>query len=113
MVKTTLGRRGLSLFLTLVMCLTMAPAVFAAGEKLTMSQATATLDVGGTVDLTVTESGIADFDKSKVVWTSSDEKIATVNGGTVTAVAPGTATITASYTIPAETPDPGDRKSVV
>ncbi len=106
MVKTTLGRRGLSLFLTLVMCLTMAPAVFAAGETLTMSQQAATLDVGGTVDLTVTESGIADFDKSKVVWTSSDEKIATVNGGTVTAVAPGTATITASYTIPAETPDP-------
>ena len=36
-------------------------------------------------------------DLGKVTWTSSDESIATVSGGIVTAVSAGTATITASY----------------
>ncbi len=51
----------------------------------------AELTVGGTVQLTATTES-----KEAVVWSSSDENVATVDGGLVTAVAQGTATITAT-----------------
>ncbi len=58
----------------------------------TVSPATAELTVGGTTKLTA-ETNITDG----VVWTSSDEKVATVSeDGTVTAKAVGTVTITAT-----------------
>jgi uncharacterized protein YjdB len=38
-------------------------------------------------------------DDAEVTWTSSDETIATVAAGVVTAVAAGTATITATITV--------------
>lgn len=57
---------------------------------LTLSQTSATLEVGGTASLTATGA-------ENVTWTSSDEAVATVDAaGKVTAVAAGTATITAT-----------------
>ena len=41
--------------------------------------------------------GDTDVSRSKVTWTTSDPKVATVENGTVTAVGKGTATITAEY----------------
>ncbi|WP_055679872.1 Ig-like domain-containing protein [Secundilactobacillus kimchicus] len=61
----------------------------------TMSQATATGDIGKTVVLTATVAPETATDKT-VVWASSDDKIATVKDGTVTFVAAGTADITAT-----------------
>ena len=62
----------------------------------TMSQATATGDIGKTVALTATVAPEDATDKT-VVWTSSNDKIATVkDDGTVTFVAAGTADITAT-----------------
>lgn len=63
----------------------------------------AELKVKKTVQLKASLEGIlvnenAEFDATKVVWSSSDEKIATVDeNGLVTAVAPGNVTITATY----------------
>lgn len=61
----------------------------------TLDQSTASVAVGSTVDLiaTVVPTG------STVTWSSSSETNATVNNGTVTGVAEGTATITASITV--------------
>lgn len=57
---------------------------------LTLSQTSATLEVGGTASLTATGA-------ENVTWTSSNESVATVDAsGKVTAVAAGTATITAT-----------------
>ena len=56
---------------------------------LTMSQSAMTLSAGETALLTV--SGL----EGEAVWTSSNEAVATVDGGTVTGVSGGTATITA------------------
>lgn len=58
----------------------------------------ATIKVGETTTLkaVVTEDGKT-LSGAAVTWTTSDSKVATVNNGTVTAVAKGTADITASY----------------
>ena len=61
----------------------------------TLSQTSATLEIGGTVTLTATVTPANATDKT-VSWSTSDAKVATVNGGKVTAVAEGSATITAS-----------------
>ncbi len=64
-------------------------------ESITISQETATLKVGETVELTATVMPEDATDKT-VSWTSSDEAVATVDAeGKVTAVALGEATITA------------------
>lgn len=66
-----------------------------------MSQATASMKVGDTKQVTATADP-ADADDATtvngaIVYASSDEAIATVAaGGTITAVAEGTATITAT-----------------
>ena len=60
-----------------------------------LSPATATLEPGKTVTLKATVKPDDASDKS-VTWTSSDEKVATVKDGVVTAVAPGEATVTAT-----------------
>ena len=54
---------------------------------------TAEVEVGKTVTLTATVAPVDATNKS-VTWTSSDEDVATVDGGVVTGVAAGTATIT-------------------
>lgn len=70
-----------------------------------MSQASASVNTGGSVvlkvlrdtytDGTVTVSG--EDVSSLFTWSSSDNSVATVSGGKVTAVKPGTVTVTASY----------------
>ena len=60
----------------------------------TLDKATAEIEVGKTETLTATVKPDNAADKT-VTWTSSDESVATVANGVVTAVAAGTATITA------------------
>ncbi len=60
----------------------------------TISPSSLTLTTGKTGTLTATVSPSNATDKT-VTWTSSNESVAKVSGGTVTAVAEGTATITA------------------
>lgn len=67
-----------------------APAASVAAEPLSLSRNVASVLVGETV--TVTVSG--GFDT--LIWTSSDEAVASVDSGRVTGKAPGTATVTAS-----------------
>ena len=65
--------------------------------SIALNKTSGTLNVGQTEDLAVTEILPANTTEDKTVtWTSSDDKIAKVANGTVTAVAPGTATITAT-----------------
>ena len=64
-----------------------------AKETVTISglDATATVDRGDTIELSATAS-----DGSAITWSSSDTQVATVEGGTVTGVFPGEATIIAT-----------------
>ena len=59
-----------------------------------MSQSTATVTEGETLTLTATVTP-ADADDKTVTWETSDAAIATVEAGVVTALVPGTVTITA------------------
>ena len=63
-------------------------------ESITFDKATYELEEGDTMKLAVTVSPEGATDKT-ISWTSSDETIATVNDGVVTAIKPGNATITA------------------
>ncbi|WP_164505133.1 Ig-like domain-containing protein [Companilactobacillus hulinensis] len=63
--------------------------------NVTMNQATATGEVGKKVVLSVTIEPENSTEK-EVTWTSTDNKIATVDNGNVTFVSAGTATITAT-----------------
>ena len=67
--------------------------------SITLSESTVELVPEGTKTLTATTVP-AD---AQVSWTSSDEQVATVEAGVVTAVAQGTATITASITVDNQT----------
>ncbi len=61
--------------------------------SITLDKSSVSLTVGQSVTLNATTAnGTGD-----VAWTSSDEQVATVSAGTVTAVAAGEATITATY----------------
>jgi len=60
---------------------------------LSLDKSTATVTAGSTVKITAT----AKNGEGSVSWTSSDESVAKVSGGTVTGVKAGTATITATY----------------
>lgn len=59
-----------------------------------LNRASASVKVGKTTRLTATTTPAGET----VVWTSSDDTVATVDGGVVTGVAEGTATITATMT---------------
>lgn len=61
----------------------------------TLDNATLNIRVGNTDTLRATTVPVGET----VTWTSSDTDVATVSGGVVTAVAAGTATITASITV--------------
>lgn len=67
----------------------------------TLSQTSAALAVGETLTLTATV--IPDYAADKVTWSSSDEAVATVMDGVVTAKGLGTATITATTAVGAKT----------
>lgn len=56
----------------------------------------ASVNKGKTVTLTASKTPIDTTDSSEITWSSSDENIATVENGVVTALANGTVTITAS-----------------
>lgn len=79
-------------------------SIFAAPTKLELDRDTLSLGVNDTETLTATnifdgdESDALDFHKT-TTWTSSNTDVATVDNGTVTAVADGTATITATNAI--------------
>lgn len=64
-------------------------------SEVRLSQTSATLEVGGTVNLTATVSPSNATDKT-VSWSTSDAGVATVSNGLVTAVGEGSATITAT-----------------
>lgn len=102
------NRKVMTWFLTLVLVVsTLIPAhVFAATEVVN------SIEISGsdsTLELTVNENtkqlrviatmeGASDKDVTNdVTWTSSDSKIAKVDGGLVTPVGKGTATVTAKY----------------
>lgn len=62
--------------------------------EISLNKSTLTVLTGSTGSLTAT----AKPNTLPITWTSSDEDVATVSSGTVSGVAPGTATITASVT---------------
>lgn len=88
--------RLLSLLLVLAMMLALVPSVFATdpveATSVTLSPSTATVEVGKNTTLTATMA--PEGSTGALVWSSSNDNIATVNGGVVSGVAPGTATIT-------------------
>ena len=63
-------------------------------ESITLSRSTANLLVGRSTTATATINP-SDATNKTVTWTSSNKSVATVDNGKITAVAPGTATITA------------------
>lgn len=101
-MKTTLGRRWLSLFLTVVLCLSLSPTVWAADTyTVTVTSDKSEIIVGQTAKVTavVKDSNDTEVSDATVTWSSDKETVATVDAnGTVTAVAAGEATITAEYT---------------
>ncbi len=62
---------------------------------ITLDRTSATMDVGDVLTLKATVAP-ADATENEVTWSTSDPSVATVDGGKVTAVSKGTATITAS-----------------
>lgn len=62
-------------------------------KEVSLDKTSAELEVGGTLTLTATIEP-ANATNQNVSWNSSDVKVATVENGTVTAVAAGTADIT-------------------
>lgn len=89
----------LSIFLALAVLLTAScgpkenPVIAVTG--ISLSQTSVSLEVGGSVSLTATVSPSDATDKT-VTWTSSNSGVASVSGGVVSALAEGTATITAT-----------------
>ncbi len=83
---------------------TEAPATVAV-TGVTLAPTSATLTLGETETVTLTATVLpGDATDKSVTWSSSDETVATVgNDGVVTAVAPGTATITVTTTDGAKT----------
>ncbi|WP_197068334.1 glycoside hydrolase family 97 catalytic domain-containing protein [Candidatus Soleaferrea massiliensis] len=64
-------------------------------EEIILSKNELTMEVESQATITAALNP-SDVDISDIVWTSSDESVAAVNGGTVTALKEGTATITAA-----------------
>ncbi len=64
-------------------------------ESVELDRTSATMDVGDVLTLKATVAP-ADATENEVTWSTSDPSVATVDGGKVTAVSKGTATITAS-----------------
>lgn len=62
-------------------------------EKVTLSEKEKIIEVGESFSLTATVTP-DDADDKSVIWTTSDESVATVNNGTVTGVSDGEVTIT-------------------
>ena len=86
-------KKALVVLMAVMMVFTMMPSMaWADGEtSITLDKTTLSLMVGDIQTLTATTSSADET----VTWTTSDDKVATVENGKVTAVAIGTATITA------------------
>ena len=87
-------KKALVVLMAVMMIFTMMPSMaWADGEaNITLDKTTLSLMVGDTQTLTATTSSAGET----VTWTTSNDKVATVENGTVTAIAIGTATITAT-----------------
>lgn len=81
---------GLYLMAILMLCFSFIFVACAPNDEVTLDKTAITMDVGDSQTLTATTNV-----ESGVTWSTSDEAIATVDGGVVNAIAPGTATITA------------------
>ena len=64
--------------------------------SISINKTSGQLNVGQSEDVIVTYNPTNTHDDKTVLWTTSDSKVATVNNGKVTAIAPGKATITAT-----------------
>ena len=96
-MKTTSGRRWLSLFLAFVLCFSLAPAALAAaGDPITISQSTLTLEIGKKATLTLNQ-GSDRIPNKDIAWTITGNAAQVDSSGQVTAVAAGTSTVTATY----------------
>ena len=67
---------------------------FAPATSVTLNKTNASMEVGNSLKLTATITP-ANATYKNIIWVSSDEDVAEVSNGTVTAVGPGNATITA------------------
>lgn len=76
--------------------------------SVSLDQTSASIVEGDTLTLTATVAP-DDASTKTITWSTSDSSVATVSGGTITAAAPGTATITATATN--GTDDTADDKS--
>lgn len=85
--------RGLLAFMLLVLLAACGGGGGVPNQNLTLTPATAAMQVGQNVVLTANLNGSP---TSAVNWSSSDAAVAQVNAGMVTGVAPGTATVTAT-----------------
>lgn len=93
------GRKTLALLLALTMMLSLCSfTAFGAVESVTLNESTLTLEVGQTETLTPTVT-VSEESAQTVTWRSSNDSIAAVSDGTVTAVAQGTAIIFATSTV--------------
>ena len=75
-------------------CTVTVSQSFTPAQSVTLSKSEKSLNVGEQFNLTA-EIAPTDATYQSITWRTSDETVATVNNGTVTAVAPGVATITA------------------
>ncbi len=93
-------KRVLALMLAVLMVIPSFATVFAetvSVEDVVLNRASSYLAVGDTITLTATVLPVNATDAS-VTWSTSDDTVATVDGGVVTALAEGEATITATTT---------------
>ncbi len=91
-------KKTLSIILVIVMLMALVPAAFAEVTSVVLDKTSDNIEtVGGTSTLTATVNVTAS-EAATVTWSSSDESVATVADGVVTAVAKGKATITATST---------------
>lgn len=72
-----------------------SPAKKIALQKITLNKSSLNVNVGSTVQLSVSYSPVNTTDSKSVMWSSSNTSVATVSGGKVTAKKAGTAIITA------------------
>ncbi|MCI9118268.1 MAG: hypothetical protein HFF32_01225 [Flavonifractor sp.] len=105
--KKMLGSRLLAGLLSLMLVVGMLPAAGAEGYTPKLNQTTLSLSLGGTPETLSVLTPPDGITITKVTWESSNNSVATVKNGTVTAVGKGQARITANVTwTETETPPP-------
>ena len=81
-MKDSLGRRGLALLLTLVLCLSLAPAAWAANNSITISGPN-TVKVGDEIQLSVSVKDDAgnEVTPATIAWSSGSDMYYSGNTG--------------------------------